>query len=178
MVSKEVNLPTYDELTVDELKLSTSTLMTAGPHLGKACESVNNEFMLCRQEFNDPRPCLELGRRVTACTWEFFKRVKANCEHEFNQFANCVDKSSGDFRYKSCRKTQTAFADCMDSKLCIKPPHFGYFTRARVHSSPSQAPEGPPCPCHPVVPDATPSLPDCKPRPPARFGGRLYWVTE
>ncbi|KAG6463276.1 NADH dehydrogenase [ubiquinone] 1 alpha subcomplex subunit 8-like [Manduca sexta] len=178
VLTKEVDLPQFTTLTVPEINVSTATLMAAAPYLGKHCESVNNEFMLCRQELNDPRPCIELGKRVTACAMQVFKKIKKECKDEFNQYANCVDKSSGDYGFKDCRKTQAVFDTCMMEKLCMERPDFGYFCRGRIHKSPSAPPTPPPCPCHPKVPDATPSLPDCKPRYPARFGGRSYYMTE
>jgi len=56
--------------------------------------------MLCRQELNDPRKCLAEGRAVTACALEFFRKVKKTCYAEFTQYANCLDKSSGDLHFK------------------------------------------------------------------------------
>lgn len=178
VVTKEVDLPTFQTLTVEEANVSTATLMAAGPYIGKQCEAVNNEFMLCRQELNDPRACIELGKRVTACGLQVFKKIKKECLEEFNQYANCIDKSSGDYDYRYCRKTQKVLDCCMKDKLCINRPDFGYFCRPRVHTSPSAPPPSPQCPCLPKVPDETPSLPDCKPRYPARFTSRYYHVTE
>lgn len=178
VLTKEVDLPAFDSLNVNEINVSTATLMSAAPYLGKSCENINNEFMLCRQETNDPRACLELGKRVTECAMNVFKRIKKECLEEFKQYAHCIEKSSGDFSYSHCRRTQTAFDDCMSLKLCMYRPEFGYFCRARVHNSSSEPPAPPPCPCHPPVPDPTPALPDCKPRPPARFAGRLFWSIE
>ncbi|XP_038206929.1 NADH dehydrogenase [ubiquinone] 1 alpha subcomplex subunit 8-like [Zerene cesonia] len=178
VITKDIQLPEYKTLTVPEVNLSTSTLMAAAPYLGKDCESINNEFMLCRLESRDPRVCVDLGKLVTSCTLQFFKKVKNNCKHEFNQYAHCIDKSSGDFSFSVCRKTQTVFDKCMDEKLCMKRPDFGYFCRARVHKSRVAPPPPEPCPCHSKVPDPTPSLPDCKPRPPPRFGSRHFWMTE
>ncbi|XP_028176502.1 NADH dehydrogenase [ubiquinone] 1 alpha subcomplex subunit 8-like [Ostrinia furnacalis] len=178
VLTKEVELPQYTELNSREVNVSMATLMSAAPYLGKVCENVNNEFMLCRQETNDPRPCIELGKRVTECAIQVFQRIKKECLEEFKQYANCIDKSSGDFSYTYCRKTQCAFDDCMATKCCLYRPEFGYFCRARVHSSTSSAPQPPPCPCHPPVTDPTPSLPDCKLRTSPRFGGRNHWITE
>ena len=53
--------------------------------------------MLCRVEENDPRKCINEGKVVTACTLDFFRKVKKACLAEFNQYAQCIDKSSGDF---------------------------------------------------------------------------------
>ncbi|VVC91544.1 NADH dehydrogenase [ubiquinone] 1 alpha subcomplex subunit 8-like [Leptidea sinapis] len=178
VITNNVHLPDCSELNVQEVDLSSPVLLAAGPYLGKDCENINNEFMLCRFESGDPRACLGLGKLVTTCTLQFFQKVKRACFHEFNQYANCVDKSSGDLSFKHCRKTQAVFEECMDEKLCMKRPEFGYFCRARVHKTSRPPPPANPCPCQPVVPDPTPSLPDCKPRQHPRFGSRFYWMTE
>lgn len=178
VVTKEVDLPQFQALTVDEVNLSASALMTAAPYVGIQCEGVNTEFMLCRQETKDARACVDLGKKVTYCAMQVFKNIKKGCLEEFNQYLNCIDKSSGDFGYRHCRKTQKVFDNCMEDKLCVKRPDFGYFCRGRVHKTGSKPPPPPPCPCYPKVPDATPSLPDCKERPPPRFGSRFFWVLE
>ena len=48
-------LPTYEELRVEEVPLGAPYLKAGAFHLGKHCEATNNEYMLCRQENNDPR---------------------------------------------------------------------------------------------------------------------------
>ena len=53
--TKDAKLPTYEELTVEEVPLGAPYLKAGAFHLGKYCETTNNEYMLCRQENNDPR---------------------------------------------------------------------------------------------------------------------------
>merc|ERR1712137_633148 len=79
VVSKDVKLPSDEELTVQEVNVSTAGLRAASFHLGKACENENNEFMLCRTEEGDPRKCLAEGRAVTACSLSFFRQIKKSC---------------------------------------------------------------------------------------------------
>lgn len=55
--------------------------------------------MLCRQEYKDPRKCLSEGKAVTSCALDFFRKIKKNCAEEFQQFSNCLDKSSSDFSF-------------------------------------------------------------------------------
>lgn len=55
--------------------------------------------MLCRQELDDPRKCIEEGKAVTNCALNFFRKVKTSCHEEFQQYANCLDKSSTDFQF-------------------------------------------------------------------------------
>ncbi|XP_026490567.1 NADH dehydrogenase [ubiquinone] 1 alpha subcomplex subunit 8 [Vanessa tameamea] len=175
VLTNDVVLPEESELTVEEVNLSTATLRAGSFHLGKYCEKANNEFMLCRIEEQDPRKCINEGKVVTACTLDFFRKVKKACVAEFNQYANCLDKSSGDFGLQHCRKTQGVFDKCMLENLNLERPPFGYFCEARVHDTkrPKPAVEE-----KAVYPDATPTLPDDAERKPARFGSRLYWMTE
>ena len=55
MLTKSDYLPTIEELKVEECPLGSPYLKAGAFHLGKQCEATNNEFMLCRQEYNDPR---------------------------------------------------------------------------------------------------------------------------
>lgn len=52
--------------------------------------------MLCRQELGDPRMCIKEGKAVTNCALDFFSNIKKVCYGEFNQYVNCLDKSSSD----------------------------------------------------------------------------------
>jgi len=148
VITKQVTLPTEEELSVQEINVSTPGLRAASFHMGKACENVNNvsiynttsiynlqlirssscsillvlyklnceiviisvwnflyfnsfkqEFMLCRQEYRDPRKCLNEGKAVTSCSLDVFKQIKKNCAQEFGLFANCLDRSSPDFSF-------------------------------------------------------------------------------
>ncbi|XP_063544723.1 NADH dehydrogenase [ubiquinone] 1 alpha subcomplex subunit 8 [Cydia strobilella] len=175
VLTADVHLPEESELTVPEVNLSMASLRAGSFHLGKYCEQANNEFMLCRFEENDPRKCVNEGKAVTACTMEFFRKVKSACMSEFNQYANCIDKSSGDFSFEHCRTTQGVLDKCMLDKLNLERPAFGYFTEARVHHTKRPKPKEEPAL---VFPDATPALPDDAERKPARMGSRFYWMTE
>ncbi|GBP96550.1 NADH dehydrogenase 1 alpha subcomplex subunit 8 [Eumeta japonica] len=89
VITNEVKLPTEEELTVQELNLSTAALR-AEPFIWE-----KPEFMLCRKELDDPRACLNEGKAVTSCALNFFRKVKRSCYEEFMQYATCLDKSSG-----------------------------------------------------------------------------------
>lgn len=161
VVTKDVYLPTEEELTVPEVNLSGPALRAGAFHLGKQCEAENNEFMLCRQELDDPRACLNEGKAVTNCALEFFRKMKKNCAQEFAQYANCLDKSSGDLNFQYCRKTQGVLDKCVLEKMNIERPDYGYFARAKVHATDRPAP---PKQEKAVYPDATPGLPADYPR--------------
>lgn len=55
----------------------------------------------------------------------------------------------------------------------LERPDYGYFCRAKVHKTNRPAP---PKPEKALYPDATPSLPDDYPRPPAKYGSRFHWL--
>ena len=55
VLTKSDYIPTAEELKVEEVPLGAPYLKAGAFHLGKHCEATNNEYMLCRQEHNDPR---------------------------------------------------------------------------------------------------------------------------
>lgn len=170
-VYSDTYLPSDEELTVEELNLSTHALRAGSYHFGKACDQQSKEFMLCREEEKDPRKCLQEGREVTACALRFFRQIKKNCLQEFNQYATCIDRSSVDFALSPCRQTQAAFDQCVFEKMGIERPKLGYYSRVRVHDSKRPKPIHEP-PEFPGRPDA---LPEDFPQPPAKYGARFFF---
>jgi len=171
VITKKTYLPSDEELTVPEVNLSAAFLMAGAFHLGKSCEATNNEFMLCRQEEQDPRKCIDEGKAVTKCSMEFFKKVKKNCAEEFTNYANCLDKSSTSLAMRYCRNTQAIYDTCLREKMGLDRPHIGYFTEARVHQTTRpKPPREPPQ----VFPDATPEVPGPEVKRPdhAKYGAR------
>uniref|UniRef100_C1BNI9 NADH dehydrogenase [ubiquinone] 1 alpha subcomplex subunit 8 n=1 Tax=Caligus rogercresseyi TaxID=217165 RepID=C1BNI9_CALRO len=135
VVTKDTWMPTEEELSVQEVPLGTPYLRAGSFHLGKACESVNNEFMLCRHETMDPRACIKEGKEVTECSMNFFNQVKKSCAAEFTTYAMCLEKSSNDFSMDMCRQTQASFDTCMEKNNGMSRPYFGYFALTRIHDS-------------------------------------------
>ncbi|CDW60234.1 NADH:ubiquinone dehydrogenase [Trichuris trichiura] len=134
VLQNDVQLPSKEELTVkQELDVSSPALRAAAYHMGKYCDNVSKEFMLCRSEFEDPRKCLKEGRDVTACGVEFLRMVKKACIEEFNRYMNCVDTASGELFLAPCRKTQRIFDRCMFDHYGMERPPLGYFSKPRVH---------------------------------------------
>jgi len=171
--TEDIYLPTYEDLTVQEVNISTPYLKAAAFHLGKECEAINNEYMLCRKEEQDPRKCLKEGKAVTACTLKFFQMVKSSCADELNTYAHCLDQSSSAMEMRFCRNTQAIFDSCMLTKLGISRPHYGYHSEARVHIT--DRPKPPP-PVPPIYADAPLQVPPCgegDPKYPAKYGARL-----
>jgi len=173
VITADTWLPTNEELTVEEVNLSTNYLKAGAFHLGKKCEAANNDFMLCRAEEKDPRKCLDAGKKVTACSMEFFRSVKKNCAEEFTDYGKCLDLAGTDMELRRCRNTQAIFDTCMFEKLGSVRPHYGYFCEAKIHES--SRPKPPPEPIA-VYPDALPEIPDeSMPRAPKNmFGTREF----
>ncbi len=141
VVTMETTLPTVAELTTEEVPLGTPYLKASAMHLGKACEADNNEFMLCRFETDDPRKCINEGKAVTACSMDFFRKIKANCAESFTRYAICLERGSEGMDFKHCRKEQAAFDTCMEDKVGIKRPDYGYHSLAKVHETSRPKPE-------------------------------------
>uniref|UniRef100_A0A8D8XI91 NADH dehydrogenase [ubiquinone] 1 alpha subcomplex subunit 8 n=2 Tax=Cacopsylla melanoneura TaxID=428564 RepID=A0A8D8XI91_9HEMI len=174
VLTQNYSLPTYEELEQEEIPLSTAALKAGALHFGKSCEQVNNEFVLCRQELDDPRKCLKEGKDVTNCALSFFKKVKQSCFDEFQVYANCIDQSSGSFDITKCRNTQHVFDKCMSDKLGIQRPPYDYFSKPFVYDSvrPKPLPE------EPLVFSGVPKKVDeSEPKTPARYGGRVMDFT-
>jgi len=171
VLTEDVQLPTYEELTVPEVNVSTPYLKAAAFFLGKHCEDVNNEYMLCKEEEKDPRKCLKEGKAVTQCTLKFFQMIKKSCATELTTYAQCLDKSSSDMHIKYCRNTQAYFDSCMLTKMGMERPHYGYLCEPRIHvTDRPKPPQEPPA----LYPDAIPELPpDSVRRDPAKHGARL-----
>ena len=80
-----------------------------------------------------PRACLGAGKDVTSCSMEFFRKVKATCAAEFMSYVNCMEKSSGDMQFYECRKTQGVYDKCVEEKMGLKRPHYGYHCLPKVN---------------------------------------------
>uniref|UniRef100_A0A2P2HY34 NADH dehydrogenase (Ubiquinone) 1 alpha subcomplex subunit 8-like n=1 Tax=Hirondellea gigas TaxID=1518452 RepID=A0A2P2HY34_9CRUS len=174
MLIKAFELPTEEELVVEEINLSTPSLRAGAFHLGKYCEIPSKEYMLCKSEEKDMRKCVEEGRILTACGLEFFRTVKKTCKDEFIQFANCIDRSSTDYKLAPCRNTQGVFDSCMLDKLDMVKPSYGYYCRAKIHQTIRSKPPGYlshdyPDAAKPIVIPPASELPD------AKHGSRVHW---
>ena len=79
-----------------------------------------------------PRACLGVGKEVTSCSMEFFRKVKATCAAEFMSYVNCMEKSSGDMQFYECRRTQGIYDKCVQEKMGLERPHYGYHCLPKV----------------------------------------------
>lgn len=157
-------LPSFEELEVEEINLSSAPLRAASHHLGKYCDNQSKEFMLCVSEEKDPRKCIYEGKEVTRCGLEFFRKVKGSCAESFEKYWKCVDMSGYNMRLDLCRLKQKEFDQCVMNTLGQERPQNGYFSRIRSHETtrpkptyevpfPEPTPE-PPNPADQPVPDS------------------------
>lgn len=52
---------------VEEIGTTSAPLKSASFFLGSYCQKYNEDYMLCKNESQDPGHCLKEGRRVTRC---------------------------------------------------------------------------------------------------------------
>ncbi|XP_057322470.1 NADH dehydrogenase [ubiquinone] 1 alpha subcomplex subunit 8 [Microplitis mediator] len=170
VVTNKTYLPSEEELTVPEVNLSWPVLHAAAFYMGKYCEEHNNEFMLCRKELDAVR-CVNEGKAVTACALDFLRKLKKNCYQEFDQYYNCVYRSSSNVSFMPCRNTQEVLDKCVFEHMNIERPSYGYFCEVKVHDTKRPKPVE-------DLPEYEPiaaKLPEDVPKPPARFGSRWWW---
>ncbi|XP_060081258.1 NADH dehydrogenase [ubiquinone] 1 alpha subcomplex subunit 8-like [Ylistrum balloti] len=129
-------LPSFEELKVPELPISSSALRAASLYMGKYCDEQCKEFMLCNEELKDPVRCMNEGKEVTRCGYEFLKKLRLNCREEFNNYHSCIDLRAGrDMDFSKCRSSQQPLDDCLMRTMNLERPDPGYFIERRFHSS-------------------------------------------
>ncbi|KAJ9098789.1 hypothetical protein QFC19_006266 [Naganishia cerealis] len=79
---------------VDELGVTSAPLKSASFAIGEYCKDVNEDFMLCKQESRDPAHCLKEGRKVTRCAQELVRKIRDNCNAEFERHWQCLEKNN------------------------------------------------------------------------------------
>jgi hypothetical protein len=52
---------------VQEAKQFGAWLLAASKSIGKHCDAVNDKFIICKSESNNPAHCVDIGKQVTAC---------------------------------------------------------------------------------------------------------------
>ncbi|XP_013859303.1 NADH dehydrogenase [ubiquinone] 1 alpha subcomplex subunit 8 [Austrofundulus limnaeus] len=139
-----LEIPTLEELKVDEVKVSSAVLKAAAHHYGSQCDKPNKEFMLCRWEEKDPRKCLQEGKMVNECALNFFRQIKGNCAESFTEYWTCVDYT-GLQELRHCRKQQYVFDNCVLDKLGWKRPELGELSKVTKVATSRPLPENPDC---------------------------------
>ncbi|XP_036712318.1 NADH dehydrogenase [ubiquinone] 1 alpha subcomplex subunit 8 [Balaenoptera musculus] len=168
-----VELPTLEDLKVQEVKVSSSVLKAAAHHYGAQCDKPNKEFMLCRWEEKDPRRCLEESKLVNQCALDFFRQIKQHCSEPFTEYWTCIDYS-GLQLFRRCRKQQAKFDECVLDKLGWVRPDLGELSKVTKVKTDRPLPENPYE--SRARPEPNPETEgDLKP---ARHGSRLFfWTT-
>ncbi|CAF1231648.1 unnamed protein product [Rotaria sordida] len=140
----DLKLPTYDELECPVVNVSSAALRAGSFHLAKYCDLQFKEFILCRQEEQDPRKCLNEGKNVSLCAINFFHKVRESCNDTFTTFWTCLDNArEGEMSFNSCKEEQKAFELCSKNKMNLERPEPGYFSMIRMHDSKRPIPSDP-----------------------------------
>lgn len=61
--------PLYQAMSTKptEVRAYGAQLLAASKLIGKYCDDVNDEFILCKAESENPVHCVKIGRKVTEC---------------------------------------------------------------------------------------------------------------
>lgn len=165
-----VELPTADELSVQEVNVSSAVLKAAAHHYGSLCDKPNKEFMLCRWEEKDPRKCLSEGRKVNECALDFFRKVKAHCAEPFTEYWTCLD-FTGLLELRHCRKQQLAFDNCVLDKLGWERPDLGELSKVTKVQTDRPLPEN----VYHSRPRPEPNPPVEGELKPSKYGSKLFF---
>ncbi|CAB4390217.1 NADH dehydrogenase, alpha subcomplex, subunit 8 [Rhizophagus irregularis] len=119
------NVPFKDETPlpddipkVEEVGATSAPLKSASFFIGAYCKDFNDDFMLCKNENNDPKHCLKEGRKVTRCTIELLRKLRENCGKEFDAHWQCLDRSNQE--YHQCRPQERTFNTCVFNALNLE----------------------------------------------------------
>jgi len=150
-LNHDVELPSDEELNIEEIPVTSNYLMSSAMWIGKYCDTQQKEFMLCRAEEKDPRVCLKYGKELTACGNDFLKRVKKSCGDELSWYTKCLDYSGREPSFRLCRHAQALYDGCM-ADSGFERARYGHFQLLRVHDSERPKPK----PHVPIFDDAVP----------------------
>ncbi|KAJ3202128.1 hypothetical protein HDU67_000787 [Dinochytrium kinnereticum] len=103
--------------SVPEVGLTSAPLESMSFHFAQYCKPYSEDFMLCKNESQDPKHCLKEGRRVTRCALSLIEKLKENCEVEWTKHWQCLDMKN--HQLYQCRTQEREFNDCVFRKLGI-----------------------------------------------------------
>ncbi|CEJ02202.1 hypothetical protein G6F70_002989 [Rhizopus microsporus] len=103
---------------VDEVGATSAPLKSASFFIGQYCKDYNDDFMLCKNENNNPEHCLKEGRKVTRCAIDLITKLRENCGKEFEAHWKCLDNKNQEFY--ACRKPERALNACVFEKLGLE----------------------------------------------------------
>lgn len=88
---------------VDEVGATSAPLKSASFFIGQYCKAYNEDFMLCKNENNDPAHCLKEGRKVTRCAIDLYEnKHKRGRRRRWNEILTMLIMRIGSL---SCGKT-------------------------------------------------------------------------
>ncbi|KAI8894709.1 hypothetical protein BC833DRAFT_623722 [Globomyces pollinis-pini] len=100
---------------VDEVGVTSAPMFSMSYFFGSYCKVFSEDFMLCKNESQDPKKCLKEGRKVTRCAIDLIEKLKANCDNEWEAHWDCLDRNN--HRFEKCRKKEAPFNKCVFDKL-------------------------------------------------------------
>ncbi|CAG8449525.1 12002_t:CDS:2 [Ambispora leptoticha] len=103
---------------VDEVGATSAPLKSAAFFIGAYCKEFNEDFMLCKNENNDPAHCLKEGRKVTRCATDIIRKLREHCEKEFETHWRCLDDRNQE--YFRCRPLEREFNTCVWNSLKLE----------------------------------------------------------
>ncbi|KAL0085249.1 NDUFA8, NADH-ubiquinone oxidoreductase complex I 19kd subunit [Phycomyces blakesleeanus] len=103
---------------VEEVGATSAPLKSASFFIGQYCREYNDDFMLCKNENNDPAHCLKEGRKVTRCAIDLITKLRENCGKEFDAHWQCLENHNQELF--NCRKPERTFNTCVFEKLGLE----------------------------------------------------------
>ncbi|KAF0403455.1 NADH dehydrogenase, alpha subcomplex, subunit 8 [Gigaspora margarita] len=110
--------PPDDVPKVDEIGATSAPLKSVAFFIGAYCKEYNEDFMLCKNENNDPAHCLKEGRKVTRCAIDLLRKVREHCDSEFEAHWQCLDRNNQEYRH--CRGLERKFNSCVFNALNLE----------------------------------------------------------
>ncbi|KAJ3018871.1 hypothetical protein HKX48_002577 [Thoreauomyces humboldtii] len=100
---------------VPEVGCTSAPLESAAFFLASYCKKYNEDFVLCKNESQDPKHCLKEGRKVTRCSLDLIEKLKKNCDAQWSKHWQCLDMNNHQLFH--CRKEERSFNDCVFKSL-------------------------------------------------------------
>ncbi|CAF3470633.1 unnamed protein product [Rotaria sp. Silwood1] len=126
--TQDLKLPAYDELECPVVNVSSAALRAGSFHLAKYCDLQFKEFMLCRQEEQDPRKCIKEGKDVSLCAIDYFRKVRDTCNDTFTTYWTCLDNArDGIYVMSTEQDPRKCIKEGKDVSLCA----IDYFRKVR-----------------------------------------------
>ncbi|KAI8918355.1 hypothetical protein DFJ77DRAFT_455267 [Powellomyces hirtus] len=100
---------------VPEVGCTSAPLESMAFFFADYCKKYNDDYVLCKNESQDPRHCLKEGRKVTRCALDLINKLKQNCDQQWTNHWECLDMNN--HQLFKCRKEEKEFNDCVFKRL-------------------------------------------------------------